>query len=287
MQKDRTAPVTPAILAMICALAALSACSNTLANVKTELGEGGFALWYPAEMGIKPGQIWQIKGYNKVIFCDQPAGLPIWGPNQIIFKSLKKQVNAGLSLDANFGQGLLSNAGPLAAELNKSTVTSVSLNFGKTEVERLLLGQFQDAAVQEALPEFYRKCLERLGAGNRDYILIGAVISTAGLKYIFTCEDANSLAANAPAISKILGIGFEVKIVSKTEAVWEIPEGARLAIGIQPVTGDTLPLTPAQNLKALRPVLLNKELSPSEFITALEYQVKIVKSPEKKTEEIK
>jgi hypothetical protein len=287
MKKYRANSPGPAILALFFAMAALSACSNSLMNVRTELAKGGFALWYPAEMGIKPGQIWQIKGQTKTIICDQPPGLPIWGPYQIIFESLKKQVNAGLSLEADFGEGLLSNVGPLAAELKKSTVTSVSLDFGDTKVERLIIGLLLDEKVQAALPDFYRKCLERLGAGNRDYVLIGAVVSTAGMKYIFTCDDANSLAANASAIAKLLGIDFNVKIVSKKEAVWEIPEAARMAIGIQPVTGDMLPLTPAQNLRALRPVLLNKELSPSDLITALEYQVKIVKSPDKKPEDIR
>jgi hypothetical protein len=287
MKTSKTLPAAFAILTAFSAFLVLSACHNTLANVKTELAKGGFALWYPAEAGIQPGQIWQMEGQRKDIIHDQPSGLPLWGPRPIHFESLKKHVNADLSLNADFAKGLLSNVGPLSAELKKSTVTSVSLDFGQTEVERLILGKLDDEKLLESLPDGYRSDLKKAKAGSENFVLIGAVVSTSGLKYVFTCEDTNGLAANAAQITKILGVNFNVKIVSNTEAVWEIPGLTRMAIGISPVRGKMFNMSARQNLEALSPVLLNKTLLPAEFITALENRINTVLTTDKKSEDIK
>jgi hypothetical protein len=287
MKTRHSLPAAFAIPTMLFAFIALSACHNTLANVKTELAEAGYLLWYPAETGIKPGQIWQLQGHGKAIIYDQPPGLPLWGPQQVYFQVLKRQVNADISLGTDFAAGLFSAAGPLSASLKKSTVTSVALDFGRTEVERLILGMLEDAALLASLPEPYRKLLQEVRAGQNGYVLIGAVLSTAGMKYVFTCEDANGLAANASEIAKILKVGFDVKIVSKTEAVWEIPGTTRLAIGINPAWGVMLKMTPLQNIRALSPVLSDDAFRPAEFLTALEHQINTVLMTDKKSEETK
>lgn len=246
----------------------VSGCT-TLTDVKKEPANGGFALWYPAEGGITPGQIWKIDGNKKNIIQLKPDLLKTIGPNPAKFETLKKSVNADISLHADFAEEILSDVGRVSAEFRKATVKSITLEFGDTEIERLPIGQLRDFSVVSKLPESYRNDLEKVRSGEPGHVLLAAVVATSGMKYIFECEDTTRLKASAPEISQILKANFDLKLVSRTKAVWEIPSSKKLAIGVSPVAHIMLYFSDEQIEEAMKTVLTRKRLKSESFYIAL------------------
>ena len=101
---------------------------NELKHVKRELNDGGFALWYPAESGVEPGQIWITNSKQKHIQQLRPDGLELFGPNTATFKTLSKKIDADMTLDVSFGEQILGEAGELAVLLKSATVKNVKLD---------------------------------------------------------------------------------------------------------------------------------------------------------------
>lgn len=258
-----------AFVCLIVLSSASTSCVNDLADLKEELSKGNFVLWYPAEAGITTGQIWRMRDGQKDILFLRPGGLQVTGPNPARFKALEKKVSADISLEASFGSQVFGNAGPLAAELKTATVRSVSLDFGRTEIERLPLGQLQSAQVLAGLPPEYHNALDRVTNGQDDHVLISAVVTTSGMSYVFECENAETLKASAPKITELIGAAFEIKIVSKTKAVWEIPDSERMTIGVSFVSGELLNMSEEAIAAALRPLLMDKKMGPSQFLRKL------------------
>jgi hypothetical protein len=236
------------VLAMLVCVA--GGCVPTLKDVRTELREGGFALWYPAESGVEPGQIWVTNGTEKHIRQRRPDQLALFGPNPTQFKTLSKTVDADLSLDVSFGEGVLGKAGQLAALLKSATVKEVKLDFGETRVSRLVLGDLADPNVKKQLPDGYLKDLEKVRTPVDGYILITGVVTSSGMKYTFTCDDTEQLEAKAPEISELIKAEFNLNVSNRTEATWEIPETDVLAIGITPVCGEIARLRPDEVAKS-------------------------------------
>jgi hypothetical protein len=240
--------MTRLIVALIAGLAiGVSGCT-TLRDVKDELRKGGFALWYPAEGGIEAGQIWQIEGSKRIREQKKPAALEAT-IGEAKFETLKRSVDASSSLDLSFTNKVLGKAGDMAVLLKAGTVNSVELNFGNTAIQRITMGDLRDPNIISKLPAGYVMDLRKVQADNVDFALIGAVVTAAGMKYVFKCEDTAQLQAKAPEIAKAISADFSLKIVSKTEAVWDIPTTTPLGIGILPVFGKDLDLGTDQLLE--------------------------------------
>lgn len=172
---------------------------NSLQNVKTELSQGGFILWYPAESGIEPGQIWHVDHKKKDIKQLRPVNLKIF-ESEAQFKSLKKEVDATISLDSEFSNKLLSKAGDMSAILKNGTVKNVTLTFGNTKIQRIIT----DDLLSVELSRAYKDRLMDVENKKDGYFLIIAVLNTSGMKYVFKCENSSLLQAKAPDIAKAI-----------------------------------------------------------------------------------
>lgn len=238
---------------LILAVGLLTAGCNTLGDVKHELAKGGFALWYPAEAGVEPGQIWQVEDRGKRRIKQQrtPDALKLDDPVPASFETLKKTVDGSVGLDLGFTNGILGTAGDMAVLLKAGSVKKVELNFGNTEIRRMTLGDLRSHFVRSKLPPDYLADLQKLDKDDRNYVVIAAIVRSAGMKYVFQCEDTSQLEAKAPEISKAISADFKLKVVSKTEAVWEIPTSTPMVIGILPVYGRDLDLSIEEVVKRL------------------------------------
>lgn len=214
---------------------------NNLKDVRTELEKGGYTLWYPAESGVEPGQIWITNGKEKYIQQRRPNQLTLFGPNRVKFQTLSKKVDANLSLNASFSEGVLGEAEELAVLLKSATVKEVTLDFGETRVSRLVLGDLSDPNIIEQLPKGYLRDLEKVQTVTQ-YVLISGIVTSSGMKYIFKCEDTKQLEAKVPEIRKLIKGEFSLNVKDNTEASWEIPETDVLAIGTTLVSGQTVQL---------------------------------------------
>lgn len=226
---------------------------NSLGDVKSELAKGGFALWYPAEAGVEPGQIWQIeeRGKRRIKQQRTPPALKLDDPVAASFETLKKTVDGTVGLDLGFTNGILGSAGDMAVLLKAGSVKKVELSFGQTEIRRMTLGDLRSEAVRRQLPPEYLSDLQKIDKDDRNYVVIAGVVRSAGLKYVFECDDSSQLEAKAPEISKAISADFKLKVLSKTEAVWEIPTATPMVIGIVPVYGKDLDLSFDEVVKRL------------------------------------
>lgn len=219
----------------------VSGCT-TLGDVKSELKKGGFALWYPAEAGVEPGQIWQTKGKARIKQQRKPTALSV-DTADATFETLKKTVDATVSLDVKFSNEILGKAGDMSALLQQGTVKNVDLNFGKTEIQRITMGDLRKPEIRSQFDAGYLSDLEKVEADNVDFVLIATVVRSSGMKYVFKCNDTSKLEAKAPEIAKAVSADFKLNIISKTEAVWEVPNTKPMVIGITPVFGKDLGLS--------------------------------------------
>jgi hypothetical protein len=223
---------------------AIAGC-NDLKDVRHELNEGGFALWYPAESGVEPGQIWVTNGKQKHILQRCPEQLSLFGPNPVKFKTLSKKVEADVTLDTSFVEGILGEVGELAVLLKSATVKGVELDFGETHVTRLVLGDLSNPEIKKTLSEGYMEDLAKVET-HTGYVLISDIVTSSGMTFTFTCEDTKQLEAKVPEINELIKGEFKLNVKSDKVASWEIPETDILAIGATFVLGQTVQLKPKE-----------------------------------------
>jgi hypothetical protein len=212
---------------------------NTLGDVYKEVAKGGYILWYPADSGVEAGQIWQVEGTKRIKEERAPDSLQV-DTSAVQFETLSKTIDAQATLDTTFSKKLLGTAGELGAQLKAVGVKKIELQFGKTEVARITLGDLRNPLVISKFSPGYRDSLGRVAADDHRFVLIGAVLRAAGMKCSFSCDNAAALEAKAPEIAQAINAEFNVHVTSKTTAIWEIPESEPLTIAFIPVFGKDL-----------------------------------------------
>ena len=55
-------------------------CANAPVKFTEDMAKQGYAIWYPAESGIEPGQIWLYDGTLRAKFADRPKNMPLTTP---------------------------------------------------------------------------------------------------------------------------------------------------------------------------------------------------------------
>lgn len=220
------------VLCLFClVLVFLSGCK--LKDVQDELKEGGFDLWYPAEAGIEPGQIWHLSGNEKTEIREKPETLRIKDA-QVKFATLEKKIDASASLKANIANGLLGKAGDLQAAFEAAHVKDVTLNFGNSRVQRIVVGDLEEH--ESTFSAGYRGALTKVKNREPGWVLLAATVTTDGMTYTVTVEDKAKFDAQVKgAIEGLLGAGLIVNWKSNTKAELVIPNGQRLAIGFAPL----------------------------------------------------
>jgi hypothetical protein len=226
------------LVAIMLSAIAVSGC-NTLGDVYREVAKGGYVLWYPADSGVEAGQIWQVEGTKRIREERAPDSLEV-DSAVVQFETMSKTIDAQATLDVTFSEKLLGAAGELGTELKAAGVKKVELQFGKTKVERITLGDLRNPLVVAQFSAGYRDGLSSVVADDHHFVLIGAVLRAAGMKYSFSCDNAAALEAKAPEIAKAIKADFNVHATGKTTAVWEIPESVPLTIAFIPVFGRDL-----------------------------------------------
>jgi hypothetical protein len=220
--------------------ATLTAC-NTLSDVKKELAKGGFELWYPAEANIEPGQVWFIKGDGKTEVYRRPVSLSTKEARDVRFSTLEKQVDANASLSANFAKGLLGKAATLQAELSAGTVKKVSLDFGNTQVERVIIEDLNDVEKRAKFSEDYRAGLDKVRNEQPGWVLLIATVRTSGMKYVLDVDDTAKFKANVEgAVNALLGADAKINYEGKNTVTLTIPNTQQLTIGFAPVNPELL-----------------------------------------------
>jgi hypothetical protein len=235
--------------------------------VQQAVGQAGFMLWYPAESTVTPGQIWRDKRstfgklfrYKPDYFVEPSPPTLRTTNSDASFTSTRTTK----MVDFNFTASALPDAGiPLAradVRLKAGTVKSYAIEFGSPVIERAALSTFSNPREVATFPESYRRYLRRITNASSDHALILAVLKTKGLRYRFECENTAKLAAEAKGIGQLIGANFSLDILSKTEAVWNVPNSKPMVIGAQLVTGDYLELPEEQAIELVAKALQQQQ----------------------------
>jgi hypothetical protein len=247
----------------------LAGCTN-LYDVKKELSRGGFAMWYPPESGIEPGQIWHIQNQVKTAVRDRPAAVS-FRTAQLQFATLEKEIDANASLSADFAKGALGNVGALKAKLEAGTVRNVSLNFGKSTAKRLVVGTLLDTEAAGKLTQQYRNDLAKVRAGAPDFVLIAATVDTSGMSYTLEVTNRAAFEANTQgALQGLLGAGLTLDWKSNTKVELKIPDNQTLTVGFSPMKRELLLPGLAPQTDNLSDVEFIKKVSDTAIIQQLQ-----------------
>jgi hypothetical protein len=252
MMSVRLAHMTKPTFFLIAAMLILSGCAtpNTIGTVKEELLKGGFALVYPAQEGIEPGQIWS----RNMTQLDQrrPEALKDGQSGNVQFESIKTSVDAGATLDMEFGGTAAVNSSELAVGLKLASVKNVNLDFGETSIKRIVIGDLRDDAIRKNLPAGYVEALSKVQNENGSLSVITGVLYAKGMTYTFDFDNKSNFNAAIPRLEIIIKSAADIHYVSNTKAVWKISGDKPLAIGISPLSGKLLELSPEVQTKVIQ-----------------------------------
>ena len=221
---------------------------TTLPEVKRELNAGGYALVYPPQSGLRPGQIVRIKGNRRTLIDDaaQELGQPESGIAE--FKKIAKDisltgsiaVNAPATTGTDAHIATTTNAkqqavdGTAAATLNKisaqlsaGTVKHVDLNFGTAKILQYPLRRMQGSN----LPKIYQDDVKLCASASGNFYLVNAVVVATGFTYKCTCTDTAALQAQIPKISQTLGMDVKIQSTIGSTVTLQIGGDTPLTIG--------------------------------------------------------
>src|SRR5688500_6294178 len=97
-------------------------CAQSMPAVQRGLANDGYAMWYPPDASLEPGQVWLADTALRVKFADRPAALPVSTSNQELSSDAWAPfADIQTSFSSEFTSSTLSKAGPFAAELYAGT----------------------------------------------------------------------------------------------------------------------------------------------------------------------
>lgn len=223
MRPSRTlACVIPFLLPLL----ALTACSSNApstsfaADTQQRLGStlpNGYNLWYPAQVGVKPGQIWTISDRGPQLLHDAPEALPV-RTDDAVFASSSKATLDGRSVGVAAGFSAVAGG----AKLSWEDFDSVAIDLSGAQVVALTLQDLTDQTLLDANREWSKALLD-IARGDTSKFLISAAVTTKSLNYLVEtrAERQTSAAAGPPGL--LARVEGSVTEVDNNTYRWSIP----------------------------------------------------------------
>jgi hypothetical protein len=246
------------LLTALTTLLFIGCATSSMRDVQKELNRGGFELWYPAEAGVQPGEVWSISSEPKREPVQRkPQWLQVQGPHPSQFRTLKKTISWGLSGQADYPT--IANAESLKAAFDLGGVKKVDLNFGETEIYRIFTG---DLTAESNIQQMGRDYLEALLSArtNENQAVLSSVVVSKGLRFEILSTNQAQLTAQIPKVEQLFNARLIVTNNNTGEAVWEIPNTNKLIIAfarVSPQNLENLPRTVGGLLPSSSPQNIN------------------------------
>lgn len=246
-------------------------CSSPFSELRSELRESGWELWYPAEAGVEPGQIWVFSDGRRDLLARRPEELSLAPSHRVQFRSLQASIDLTAAVAGGTSFGDLSHPSASGRLLAKHA-RHVELDFGQTFVQRIVI---DDLATQaKSFPATYRSYLANAPDGGNRRVLT-SVVQCVGLRYRVVADKSFDAEAAAKALREDLQIGVTVTQVSSNTYEFSTPQDIPLVIGVGELAVASFPTT-TEGKSALggssarKPILLctvdvqsRRELRPS------------------------
>lgn len=213
-----------------CALLPSVNSSNTLGEVQREMRKAGFELWYPAEAGIGPGEIWFIDGSKRQSFLERPGWLKQASTNEIKFATLQKTVRSGIAVNFSAPLSIKGKSTEFTAILNAAGVRDVDLDFGNTQIYRISAGELGKTDNLAKMEEVYGQAYNTART-NRNWALLDAVVVSRGLRFTLHGGNNAEVEAKLPVIEQLLNTRLIATNRMKNSVQWVIPSTNFLVIG--------------------------------------------------------
>jgi hypothetical protein len=228
------------------AILALSAgCVGGGSAMESRLAEGGYALWYPAEAGIEPGQVWLQDGALRAKLADRPAALPVAAADApAAVRDGSRYVRVRDALDPEFTKTQMSKAGPFSAELYAGSVRDGTVRYGEPTVASVSAADLAAAAGPSApFGTGYAKAVEMARDGRPGVLLVASVVRVPEVVFTLECLDPNLLVSRLPRLRAITDARVDVQVVEANYARLTLrppPGSPGLVVGLLPVRGERL-----------------------------------------------
>lgn len=210
-------------------------------------------MWYPAEAGIEPGQIWLYDGTLRRKFADKPATLATnLEPAVIDDRNWSQYGEVETSFRPEFTNSTISKAGPFGSELYAATVRKGTVKFSQPRVVSLNLPDLSsDASVTHG--SGYTRAIELAREGRPGLHVVASVVQVDRAIYMLYCEDPHQLVRRLPRLRELTNAQIDVEVVDNHYArmTCKPPEGAGgLVLGVLPLRGEALdrPLAESRRL---------------------------------------
>jgi hypothetical protein len=235
---------------------ASAGCNQTTPTLTRRIAVGGYAIWYPAESGIEPGQIWLYDGTLRAKFADRAAKLsPI--QRQPVDLDLKRPNELKGTLSSTFTEAAISKAGPFSAELYAGSAREGSFTFGPMETVSIEIG---DSLLKNAEAKYgpaYAKALRMVREETPGLVLIASVVQVPWVDYTLICEDPFQVIDRLPRVRDLVHARIDANVVDERKLHLRLtPITGMLTIGVTPVRGESMTLTTEDARKCLSHDLL-------------------------------
>lgn len=246
MQVSPTAPPRPVRAAMLlvfaCTFAPLVAgCARpTLRNVTDGLAAQGYAIWFPAETGVEPGQIWLYDGTLRSKFADRPVALPLNQHGGPAIDVLERRADATGVLSSEFTSAVLSEASPFGAELVAGTARRGTVTFeGPVDATSVDFGQALSGNDQARFGTGYAKALELVREDTPGLVLVLSTLRVSRMELTLYCDDPFKVVERLPRVRTFVDAHVDATVLDRNYVrVTLTPTlGQRLTLGITPVRG--------------------------------------------------
>lgn len=218
-------------------------CTRPMSAVRHDLATQGYVMWYPAEAGIEPGQIWLYDGTLRKKFADKPAEMSIEvNASTINSRQWAHYAEVDSSFEPVFTNSTISKAGPLAAELHAATVYSGTIQFGSPRVISLSADSLSPENLSKLGPG-YTRAIELVREGRPGLHLVGSVVVVDRVTYTLNCEDPYLLVRQSTRIRSLVAADMDVEVLDAHGArlTFRPKSGTQgLVIGVLPIRGNTL-----------------------------------------------
>lgn len=247
--------LSPRVLTILAifASAGLSGCAQNTATVVRRTAVAGYAIWYPAESGIEPGQVWLYDGTLESKFADRPSAVAM--SSDPIDINLHRKNDIKGTLKSDFTEAAISNAGPFSAELWAGSVRSGTYIYGPTQTKNIDLANVY--ANRAKYGPAYATALQLVRDDKPGVVLIASVVQTQWVDYTLMCEDPYKLIDRLPRIRNMVHAEIDAKVTDVNQVKLRLtPVKGWLTIGVTPVRGQTLTMSTDDARKALTHELL-------------------------------
>ncbi|HEX8915780.1 MAG TPA: hypothetical protein VF796_25725 [Humisphaera sp.] len=223
----------------------LTGCTSTDPAPLKQVARGGFLAWYPAQAGIRPGQVYLYDSALREKFAEAPSAIGVKpafeGADEATTAELGR-IPLTVALTTDYAQQTMSRSGPFSAELVAAGVTGGTATYGTGRVIEVAAADVAGVlANPTAESAGYARAVQLARESKPGVLMIGAVVVVPEVVYTLDCVDPNRVVAQLPRLQGLTDAVITAEAISEKQAKLTLrPPAGRdgLVVAVLPVRGE-------------------------------------------------